>query len=394
MAGTGRRARFGASVLLAVLAASTGCSSGNSEGTDGEEPPRLDPEAVYLSWQVPKGGLPDGEPLDIADDARLVGATDDVRLHGVRKVREMSQPVEGEPPPGEETVSPDTTMPSAGGRAAPEHELLLARIETDDKGVYPKLFEPTRELNKRELFLRVGDAKRPLPDEAFSSGQKTGPVVLTASVPTGKPVALVMESEGREQSLDLRTGERGEDAVREFYRAPLVGPRKAVTWPVDVRVKLRDSPGYPPLSDPVTVTMPSLPEEKKGEKGYRGAARGFWLSVYAPEHDWAPEGKRWLLFESPSVSDSGNGSDYNYYADEAATYTVEADGKTYEPRESKHSIEAVLVPESFRSGTLRITPQGKARLAPDALKPQEAEVTETIDGPVDRSTVPIRISRL
>jgi hypothetical protein len=59
--------------------------------------------------------------------------------------------------------------------------------------------------------LRVGTETRKVPHSP-SEG------VLIAQVPTGAPVTLVVEDAGREQSIDLRTGVPGPNAITEYAR--------------------------------------------------------------------------------------------------------------------------------------------------------------------------------
>ncbi|AZM48050.1 hypothetical protein DMB38_21680 [Streptomyces sp. WAC 06738] len=233
-----------------------------------------------------------------------------------------------------------------------------------------------------KLALKVNDKTRDMPGLLGQDSKDT--MTLVANVPKGAPVDLVLIEEGRTQSLDLRTGRRGDDAVAELQRPVLAGPREAVRWTVTVRIAFAGE------------AAPRVDEKRLGWEARKADApdgetgSGLRLVPYSPGAGWAPEGKMWLELGGVWGAEE---EWFRYDTDEKRSYAVEAaDGTAYRGRHYDGSFTVVfLVPADFRSGTLRITPQGEAT-GSEHLGRFDAEVIDSTASPATPSSIPIRLT--
>jgi hypothetical protein len=139
--------------------------------------------------------------------------------------------------------------------------LCLEQGDSRVGGAYP--VEGNDKVSARVLIDRVS---RPLPNLPTSG--------LVISVPVGHPAILQVTDDGRTQSMDLRTGQRGDDAIAGYYH------------PHDLIIK-------------------SAKYDAKGRASFLGAGLdvGVQLSLeqlrgsvqpWIPGRGWAPDGKAWL----------------------------------------------------------------------------------------------------
>jgi hypothetical protein len=101
-------------------------------------------------------------------------------------------------------VSPSAAAPVTAG---PGREFLLVRFTGIDARGATSPFPGSLDGRSR---LRVGDATRELPAVGGPAG------VIVVLVPTGAPVTLVVTNHERDQSIDLRTGQPGPEAVAAY----------------------------------------------------------------------------------------------------------------------------------------------------------------------------------
>jgi hypothetical protein len=200
--------------------------------------------------------------------------------------------------------------------------------------------------------LIVGGEARTL-DSHSPSGRRT----LLVVAPVGAPIQLVVTDQGRTQSLDLRTGKRG-DAVAGFYTAYAADD-------LELRSERRMDP----------------------DAGTLFASGDLFLAPWTPANGWAPSGKAWLVFDTGMFQILGWVKDSTL--DVKRSFSVVAGGRTYPAQAdnptlyaaasaaSGRTLIAFAVPAGLRSGTLRLTPHAKCdgcRLGPGdstpfALKP-------------------------
>lgn len=113
--------------------------------------------------------------------------------------------------------------------------------------------------------------------------------LVVASVPEGAQVQLRVTDLGRTQTLDVRSGKRGVDAITGYYqpysqelsfseRARAGFSVRGVPYPM--KINLRDRG----LTD-VNVHQPQA-----------------FLAPWAPKRGWAPKGRAWLLMPHPILS--------------------------------------------------------------------------------------------
>jgi hypothetical protein len=156
-------------------------------------------------------------------------------------------------------LATDLTVP---WRAPPNHEFVLARLSD-----VPALgqWHPRSPWSEVTADVVIGGTPRRLA-EPQSEG-----AVLIATVAKGAPVRLEITDQGRTQSIDVRTGAVGPDAVAEYTVPP---PSGRVRYDVPVVPR----PNYLPRVD-VTVELSATVRPFDGRQG--GA--------------WAAPGRGWLL---------------------------------------------------------------------------------------------------
>jgi len=238
-------------------------------------------------------------------------------------------------------------------QAAPGHEFVLARLPPS---VEPPRFERTSE-NVQEALL-VGDQRRPLVDVLDRLAQYVE-LTLVVSVPRGAPVILQITDEGRPLSLDVRTGDVAPDSTYRVEYSQEFSPRDyGETGTVEAFGRTR----------PLKVEI------------FWSSGYGHSLEPFVPSAGWAPPGRSWLLIQGPLRASSSTVLDYGIFGfglvfdlDLAATFGLaQPDGPTTRAEAPQllrvndtsgmgpaSGFSVVFdVADSFRSGTLRITPDG------------------------------------
>ncbi len=230
--------------------------------------------------------------------------------------------------------------------AADGHEFLVLRTA---KVTEARAGLPTVAPDRATTAIRVGDRTRMLDLAPFDSAI-SGDHVLVVSVPVGDDAALVLTEEGREQTLDLRTGRRGEE-VSLLYQRPTV----TVSGEFDSWVRSQGVTLYNPLSP--------------GEVPLRGEVDDAALLAYHPQTGWAEVGRAWLTLWldldellDPLAKITLAAQESFTLTDAAGRTTAAQPGEvTVRPLLSSNPSSGVLlfeVPEEFRSGTVRFTPTG------------------------------------
>jgi hypothetical protein len=156
-------------------------------------------------------------------------------------------------------------------RPAPGHEFLCVSGWTGELGIGSYKMENDDKVSARIV---IDGALRPLKD------LPTGGLML--SVPTGHPVALQVTDDGRTQSLDLRTGERGQDAIAGYYR------------PHDLQVSAAD------YDATARVTYHGTQLDVRAQLNLSGL--GGSVEPWLPSRGWAPAGTAWLVLTGLRVS--------------------------------------------------------------------------------------------
>lgn len=362
MTGLGRRrtsARLG--VLAAALVALTGCGVHSVAGTIkplGDLPPIQDPAYFQTTEMVQlDNGLVDG--IKTVDDGQLKGPHFNLRMGAVAV-----------------TDSLDSTQAAAlslgdgdGVRAARKHEFVLVEFDTDSNS--PPPWDPSTA--PPTAVISVGDQQIPftLPgswDESIASFMVPFTVVAI-SVPVGTDPLLQVTDDKVTQTLNLRTGERGDDAVPLYY-----APRHQ-----DLDLPAYDAAGVVttpangvPVSRPYTVSF-TMGDDVSGD-----------LSPWVPDSGWAQPGRAWLGFGGFTVDSDGYTFDaaqfqplLRFSLDFATTFTltmpdgtkvqaqpgtiadVELDSLTSMTTIGFNGYEARFnVPSDFDTGTVSVLPAG------------------------------------
>ncbi|QWF82449.1 hypothetical protein [Amycolatopsis sp. CA-230715] len=179
-------------------------------------------------------------------------------------------------------------------RAEPGQELVVVAA---DSRVRAGQWVPDEDDPKPKAELVVGGAptalhRIPLTPPKSGVDVKLDSAVVVASVPAGAPVSIRVTDAGRTQTMDLRTGRRGPDAIAGYYRrnsaeltwtghlsggisTPLGGGRTPVEFAAGFKTM---DPAH--LTDKPTAT----------------------LAPYTPRRGWAPPGGAWLVVPRPVVS--------------------------------------------------------------------------------------------
>lgn len=176
--------------------------------------------------------------------------------------------------------------------------------------------------------------------------------VLVAGVPTGADVLLEVSDDGDVQSIDLRTGERGDDARTPFYR-PTSEQSLDHTYRHDASF--------------------AFPEGGGGTYSVQLHLDFAYLTPYTDDIGWAPSGESWLIV-TMDTSDYDMQADQSKYAamflpDLPASLTLGApDGTIYplssraEELNSSALVDGQVwlwqVPQDFTTAAMTILPTG------------------------------------
>lgn len=174
-------------------------------------------------------------------------------------------------------------------RRAPEgHELILLGVDPQyRKGHYkPGKKKPRAELvvGERETLLE----SLPLPPSEVPVDADA--TVVVAAVPDGAPVKLKVTDEGRAQTLDARTGERGEDAIEGYYR-PNYDELPMAEKHADAGVSVLGGADH--VSTTLKVDFTNITTNLRQPHAF--------LAPYTPQQGWAPDGRAWLVVTPPRV---------------------------------------------------------------------------------------------
>ena len=230
-------AAFGAAALLLVLA--SGCTSHDST------PVRA---AGYVS-------LTDAVPMTAdgsAAQARLVGPHFDLEFTKIEATTENLAPA---------------------FRAAPGHEILLLHGDTTQQ-------RPAYNAGSGDSVTAsvvVDGATRPL--------QYLPAYGLAVSVPQGHTATLQVTDDGRTQSLDVRTGKRGKDAIAGYYR-----PHELKWTDADYHDTGRATCTGPRGTTHFTTDMSTTFGQAAGS-----------LEPWLPGAGWAKDGRVWLHLSTVSM---------------------------------------------------------------------------------------------
>jgi hypothetical protein len=233
----------------------------------------------------------------------------------------------------------------SGLSPAPGHEFLIAH--TPDKSDPAPLTGATdTTVGPSGVAIRVGSQTRHI-DKALGSNR-----LLLVSVPRGADAVLQVSSRGRTQSLSLRTGKRGNDAISLYYpfhkRSLTNGPSFNIALPSF----------HPVISLGVIITEEAL-------------------QPFLSDQGWAPPGKAWLALHGylNLIADDLEPKTVVEF-DVARSFRLTAGGATLRPPPGKVSIAHVpnanepgygvqsdldlvfSVADTFTTGKLTITPAG------------------------------------
>jgi hypothetical protein len=235
------------------------------------------------------------------------------------------------------------------------------------------------------LTVEAGGRTRSVTTYPRVMGNETaGPATLALSVPKGAPVTLRVTDDGRTQSLNLRTGQRGSDAVAAYYK-PL--PK--------LKVAAEDYEA--------TAQVSVLNSTRPVRLGVRFAQTEAYVGPWVRHGGWARPGRWWVVLRWAEVytgfaTAEQQSREYKksrlplsgevHYAE---SFTLHSGGKTYRPTgansidwtevelPSVYSYSVVFdVPEGWHEGgTLIFRP--KVSLSTGLLT---AEADEAISVPV------------
>ncbi len=339
----------GTAIAIALAAALPGCSSSAAMTA----PP--DYLEVFDNTYVIAGDVPAGS-------GRLAGPHFDLQIARVVTTSELS---------GSLADSLDLVSPL---QAADDHEFVVATMARD--------FEPPRwspDDANLEVAVIEADQRRPLARGLdFLSG--VNDMTLVASVPKGAPVLLQVTDEGRPLSIDLRDG------------SPTAESNYQVSYSQELQPLDYEEAGVVAASGrtrPLQVAIAS----------YWSSADRHSLEPFVPTAGWARPGRSWLLVKglhasSTTITDAGLfGFSMTFDLDVAATFGLALQDGTTIPAQARQplrlddssgitSVNGFPVifdmPDSFRTGTLQITPAGTMTAYVDgASVPADWEVPPT-----------------
>jgi hypothetical protein len=236
--------------------------------------------ALVLATAACGGGGDDGPPPEAAD---LVMLYPSASVHAARDVLESVEWPEGQgtlrSPHADVAISelsvagayaPGMSDDEAYG-AADGHELLVATFDMADAGQIPDQ-ETAAQMS---WAVAVGDRTEAI--DPVASGD-----TVVVSVPEGDAALLQITDEGRTQSLNLRTGVRGDDAVPGLNEPQ---PSQQLDHPYTGAGVATVVEGMGPAPVDVEVTL----------------ARA-WRSAWEPTAGWAAPGRAWLVAEVARAS--------------------------------------------------------------------------------------------
>jgi hypothetical protein len=228
-----------------------------------------------------------------------------------------------------------------GMRPTDGYEFLVLRT-ADSGGQWAGQASPPR----TAVTIRSGDRSWPL------TGIVSAGHTVVLSVPKAAPTTLVLEDEGRAQTLDLRTGRRGADAIGLYY------PTRTADVDGDLGCWAQVS----------GVTVPSAMQGNL--VSLTGSTRRAGLYPFYGKHGWARPGRAWL---EVGLSPGSTLGDVVLTVNAAASFTLTVPGgKPVAPLAgtgdfkltntigtSPDPVALVFdVPDTFRSGTITFAPRG------------------------------------
>lgn len=175
-------------------------------------------------------------------------------------------------------------------RAADGEEVLVVAVDPSPRGGQWELGDdakPTAELVAADRVTAL--ELLPLADSETIAPIPQGGALVVASVPTGAPVTLRVTDAGRTQSLDVRTGRLGEDAIAAYYRPNT----QELSQSTELTAAVTSSPYG---TDPTPLTMAFEPAA--GSPGHPIAM----LAPYRPAAGWARPNRAWLTVPRPAVA--------------------------------------------------------------------------------------------
>jgi hypothetical protein len=244
-----RARRVGAAVAAAIAVATVGAGCGDTKGK----------EVVYRD--VFKVVSPMQAKLPAAGDPApfLAGPHFNIRLTG-RQIGTRSR-----------VFAPLMGDHAATGVAAEGSELVLIRLEGPEAGSVGA----TSGLVISRVSAGATVTEVPTPR---GPGYHT---LLAMAVPVGTPLTLTVTDDGRAQSLDLRTGALGPDALVEFQKST-AQPLSGATTVSGTVTAFGQSRPYTIALTPITVSR----------------------IVYDPKLKWAPADRAWLRISLRFTSNS------------------------------------------------------------------------------------------
>jgi hypothetical protein len=354
-------------LTVALVVALAGCGSdgdgsGTSSPTDTPSPTATTLPADWSGMAL-RGQLTGWGALDVTElspPANLMGPNFSYTLGAVGVTREL--------PPG---FSHQFDLPPA--TAAEGHEIVLVEFGRLPEGARPLVDNP----GKPARIEVLGGPK--LGPAMFGQNYPEG--VYAFSVPTGGHPVLRVTDEGRVQSLDLRTGRRGADAVPGFH--PMRKGSHQFSSPgrtgwLYFRISGKGASGIPSSRRLAATHLTRLDVA---------------LSPWTEERGWAPAGKAWLLVEphvssgqvktvDPEVSFEMGPESFRATGPDGTTYPLRGEPVTSTPLSDAPILTAATaVPASLASVTIRFAPRptgstskGKVTLTPYQGGSQSATV--------------------
>jgi hypothetical protein len=196
-------------------------------------------------------------------------------------------------------TGPAVTESPGPARAADGEELVLVAME------YPHVQEGLDEAPTAELVVDGTATALERLTYVDNDPEFRGGVIVMASVPTGKPVALRVSDAGRTQTLDVRTGDRGDDAIDLYYRNN--------TQEMDTSRSLATGVTTPAGHRPFELAVGYAPPD--GSMPTTAALTAF-------SDTWAPDGRAWLVVPRPGAAIPGDASFYRLTVDDPTVFTL------------------------------------------------------------------------
>lgn len=263
-----------------------------------------------------------------SDDSRLVGPNFEIAIDRVA-VAESSSDLFFDVPDRQRFRAPEG------------HELVAATLTAN-----PRL-DP-EEVPPAHVEVGQGEEMIDMPG--------TGETIV-AVVPQGDSARLLVRDLGRSQSIDLRTGERGSDAIDGFYTDVGQVLEHTYTGSAALPPLIPFTPLPPPYG---SIGSPPVPAEV--EITIDTVLRRPWLP--GPDTGYAAVGRAWLAFEASlgvtGMLSSGCGA-VPYLQTELTFSLIDDAGRQLRPQlgyvgDVPSSLVVFDVPADFTTGTLRIDP--------------------------------------